>query len=70
MDEGEHAKEMARRFLLEAAKEHDGDQARLLVCVAKTWLEVLSAIERREVTAQEVITVDQLVRGLWTRAYP
>ena len=69
MDEVEHAKEMARRFLRDAAKEHDCDQARLLVCVAKTWLEVLSAIERREVTAQDVITVDQLVSGLSTRAY-
>ncbi len=68
MDEVEHAREMARRFLLAAAKEHDSDQARLLVCVARTWLEVLSAIERREVTAQDVITVDQLVSGLGARA--
>lgn len=55
MDDAVRAKKMAQLFFLEAAKERDGNQARLFVCVAKIWVDVLSSIERRTVTAQEVV---------------
>jgi hypothetical protein len=68
MDDVDQAKQMAQSFLLEAAKEHNADRAPLLVSVARTWLDVLSTIEGREVTAAHIITVDHLLSGLTTTA--